>query len=43
MSGKKFEAPAQFMRTQTRAKADPISPEDMDPWVYEFSSDNTSQ
>jgi hypothetical protein len=25
-----------------KAKTDPISPEDMDPWVYEYSKDNTS-
>lgn len=41
---------ANFLRTDqpsqrnkgARTAADPISPENMDPWVYEYSKDNTS-
>ena len=42
MQGKKFDAPAHFLKRGKKAKTDPISPEDMDPWVYEYSKDNTS-
>ena len=33
-------APRSFAQTERKAKADPLSPENMDPWVYRYTKEN---
>ena len=35
-----FALPTNAVRLDRKAKADQLSPENMDPWVYKFSKEN---